>query len=84
MLKRKKKKRLRKQKSMMTGGITRAVRGEPGYASSTESSLTSRSSVSYGGVAEADLEHMESSAKKKKINDRRNDRRASKWKVIFD
>ena len=83
MLKREKKKALKRQRSAITGEKD-FVRGEAGYESSTESSLSSRSSVSYGGVPEADLEHMADFEKKKLINDRRNDRRAAKWKVIFD
>ena len=47
--------------------------------SSTESSLSSRSSVSFGGVPEDDLEHIADRIKMKEINGRRNERRAVKW-----
>lgn len=84
MLKRMRKKKLKKQKQKAKKEGKVLVRGDPGYCSSTESSITSRSSVSYGGVPEADLEHMACIEKKKEINDRRNERRSDKWKVIFD
>lgn len=35
-----------------------AVRGDNDYVSSTSSSASSHSSVSYGGVPEADLEYL--------------------------
>lgn len=48
------------------------VRGDPGYISSESSSATSHSSVSYGGVPEADLEYLVDDDKMNEINDRRN------------
>ena len=78
MFKRERKRKLKRQRSEMTGEPAN-VRGDPDYKSSTESSATSRSSVSYGGVPEADLEHVDDDVKKNEINDRRNMRRASKW-----
>ena len=56
---------------MLTGEDTK-VRGDPGYISSQSSSATSYSSVSYGGVPEADLEHVVDKEKEKEINTRRN------------
>lgn len=55
----------------MTGESAK-VRGEPGYISSESSSGTSHSSVSYGGVPEADLEYLVDDEKRTEINDRRN------------
>ena len=62
----------------MTGEVV-SVRGEPGYESSSSSSASEHSSVSYGGVPEADLEHMVREDKQDEINKRRNRRRADKW-----
>lgn len=77
------KKALKRQRSVLTGEAV-AVRGDRGYESSTSSSASSHSSVSYGGVPEADLEHLVSLEKQEEINKRRNQRRADKWQVIFD
>ena len=68
---------------MLTGAKT-SVRGERGYESSESSSASSHSSVSYGGVPEADLEYVKDTEKQNEINSRRNMRRADKWQVIFD
>lgn len=74
---------LKRQRSVLTGeAIT--VRGDPGYESSTSSSASDHSSVSYGGVPEADIEHLVSESKQEEINKRRNQRRAEKWQIIFD
>ena len=78
MFKRENKRKLKRKRSVLTGEPAN-VRGDPDYKSSTESSATSRSSVSYGGVPEADLEHVSDDYKRNEINDRRNRRRASKW-----
>jgi len=82
-MKRETKKLMKQRNSVLTGGpIT--VRGDPGYMSSESSSGTSRSSVSFGGVPEADLEHLADKKKRRQINKRRNQRRAAKWQIIFD
>ena len=56
------KRELKRQRSALTGEKV-AVRGDPDYESSTSSSASSHSSVSYGGVPEADLEHLVSEKK---------------------
>ena len=67
----------------MTGEVPK-VRGDREYQSSTSSSASSHSSVSYGGVPEADLEHLVDKEKEDEINTRRNERRADKWQKIFN
>ena len=68
---------------MLTGKRV-SVRGDREYESSESSSASSHSSVSYGGVPEADLEYVKDINKQNEINGRRNMRRAEKWQVIFD
>ena len=51
------KKRLKRQRSVVTGEKV-SIRGDADYESSTSSSNSSHSSVSYGGVPEADVEYL--------------------------
>ena len=71
-IKREKKRMLKQRNSSVLSEETIKVRGDEGYISSESSSDTSHSSVSYGGVPEADLEYVVSDDKRNEINDRRN------------
>ena len=56
---------------MITGEKV-SVRGDREYESSTSSSNSSHSSVSYGGVPEADVEYLKNRELQDDINERRN------------
>ena len=84
MRRKKKEKREEINRKMEETGQQAAMRGDPGYISSSSASDTSRSSVSYGGVNEQDLEHLIDTEKTKEIHERREKRRYNKWSTAFN
>ena len=84
MRRKKKEKRARLNELLLAGGQEVKMRGDPGYISSSSASDTSRSSVSYGGVHDQDLENLLDEEKSKEIHKRREKRRYEKWSTAFD